>query len=364
MDSVRRGTSQAVALSSRCVVTADVHRILLIKPSSLGDIVHAMPVVAALKARWPTARLTWLVKRQWAELAERIEGVDRVWPLDGSIAGWLRSVPALRSERWDLVVDLQGLLRSALIGWLSGGPVRVGFANGREGSPWLYTERVTVPTADMHAVDRYLLVATAAGAPFHREPQFRFKIQEQDQTAVQDLLRSRGIGKDQSWIAMHVSARWETKRWPLESFAAVADRLTKEGLGPIVVMGSVNERHEVEHLKALAKSSLVDVAGAVPLGCLPAFLSEAAAMVTNDSGPMHIAAAVGTPVVALFGPTSPIRTGPYGNRHSVLTHEVPCRPCFSRACRNEEPLACLKGIELEKVVQEASRLVVLERSQN
>jgi heptosyltransferase I len=136
----------------------------------------------------------------------------------------------------------------------------------------------------------------------------------------------------------------------------VADQLTKEGLGPIVVMGSQDERHEMERLKQLTTTTLVDLTGAVPLGCLPVFLSKAAAMITNDSGPMHIAAAVGTPVVALFGPTSAIRTGPYGSRHTVLTHEVPCRPCFSRRCRNEEPLACLNGIAPEAVVQEATRL--------
>jgi lipopolysaccharide heptosyltransferase I len=335
----------------------DMQRILLIKPSSLGDIVHSMPVVAALKQRWPAAHLTWLVKRQWAELVERIEGVDRVWPFDATVGGALRVLPALRSERWDLVLDLQGLFRSAAIGRLSGGRVRVGFANGREGSPWFYTTRVPVPTSEMHAVDRYLLVAAAVGAPLQGPPQFRFKMPEQDQAAVQSLLRSRGIAREQRWIAMHVSARWRTKRWPLESFATVADRLMKEGLGPIVVMGSLDERKEVERLKQLTTTSLVDLTGAVPLGCLPAFLSKAAAMITNDSGPMQIAAAVGTPVVALFGPTSATRTGPYGHHHTVLTHQVPCRPCFSRVCRNEEPLACLNGIAPGAVVQEATRLI-------
>ncbi|ALA59918.1 glycosyltransferase family 9 protein [Nitrospira moscoviensis] len=326
-----------------------VQRILLIKPSSLGDIVHTMPVVAAVKQRWPAAHLTWLVKRRWAELVERIEGVDRVWPFDATLGGALRVLPALRSERWDLVLDLQGLFRSAVIGRLSGGGVRVGFANGREGSPWFYTTRVPVPTSEMHAVDRYLLAAEAVGAAPLGEPRFRFKIDEQDQRVVRELLRSRGV-QDQSWIAMHVSARWETKRWPLESFAAVADQLTKEGLGPLVVMGGEGERSEVERLKRLVTSSVIDVAGAVPLGYLPAFLSKAAAMITNDSGPMHIAAAVGTPVVALFGPTSVRRTGPYGDQHTVLTHEISCRPCFSRICRNGEPLACLTQITPARVV--------------
>lgn len=328
---------------------SDMPRILLIKPSSLGDIVHTLPVVAAVKQQWPAAHLTWLVKRQWAELVERVEGVDRVWPLNAGVGSWLGQVRALRAEPWDLVIDLQGLLRSAAIGWLSGGSVRVGFANGREGSPWFYTKRVAVPTPDMHAVDRYLLVAAAVGARPQGTPRFQFKMLERDTAEVRDLFHQRGISLDKPWVAMHVSARWVTKRWPLRSFAAVADQLSKDGLGPIVVMGSRDEQGEVAELKALTKTSMIDVAGAIPLGCLPVFLSKAAAMITNDSGPMHIAAAVGTPVVALFGPTSQIRTGPYGPNHAVLTHDVSCRPCFSRRCKNADRLACLTHIQPEQV---------------
>ncbi len=330
---------------------SDMPRILLIKPSSLGDIVHTLPVVAAVKQQWPAAHLTWLVKRQWAELVERVEGVDRVWPLDAGVGSWLGQVRALRAEPWDLVIDLQGLLRSAAIGWLSGGSVRVGFANGREGSPWFYSKRVAVPTPDMHAVDRYLLVAAAVGARPQGTPRFQFKMLERDTAEVRDLFHQRGISLDKLWVAMHVSARWVTKRWPLRSFAAVADQLSKDGLGPIVVMGSRDEQGEVAELKALTKTSMIDVAGAIPLGCLPAFLSKAAAMITNDSGPMHVAAALGTPVVALFGPTSPIRTGPYGPNHAVLTHEVSCRPCFSRVCRHSPTLECLHEITPQDVVK-------------
>ena len=141
----------------------EYRQILVIKPSSLGDIVHAMPTLAALRQTFPQARLTWLVKRQWASLVERIDGVDRAWAVDPGLSGWLSQVPGLRKERFDVAVDLQGLFRSAAIGWLSGAPERIGFANGREGSPWWYSRLVSVPTPDMHAVDRYLLVADAIG---------------------------------------------------------------------------------------------------------------------------------------------------------------------------------------------------------
>ena len=338
----------------------DVQRILLIKPSSLGDIVHAFPVVAALKERWPAAQITWLVKRQWADLVERAEGVDHVWPVDATVQSWLGQVSALRAERFNLAVDLQGLFRSGALARLSGAPRRIGFANGREGSPWFYTQRVPVPAEEMHAVDRNLLVAAVLEAYPRGTPQFRFKMLDADVATVREALEQQGVSIEQPWVAMNVSARWSTKRWPLRSFAAVLDQLYKEDLGPVVVIGGSDERQDTHQLKALTKSPFIDLTGTVPLGCLPALLSKASVMITNDSGPMHIAAALGIPVVALFGPTSAVRTGPYGTGHRVLTGQVPCRPCFSRVCRHSPEMECLHLITPNDVVEAARRLLTAQ----
>ncbi|MEP6934790.1 MAG: glycosyltransferase family 9 protein [Nitrospirota bacterium] len=331
----------------------DYCRILLIKPSSLGDIVHAMPTCAAIRRAYPKARLTWLVKRQWAGLVERIEGVDRVWPVESTFAGWLSQISLLRAERFDLVVDLQGLFRSAAIGWLSGSPLLVGFTNGREGSPWFYSRRVPVPQLDMHAVDRYLLVAKAVGAVESGAPEFRFRIPHTDYDEIDRLLTRSGVTPGTSWVAMNVSARWPTKRWPAASFAEVADRLQQEGCGAVVLIGGSDERAEVIAVSGTMKTPAIDLAGATTVGLLPALLSRASLLITNDSGPMHIAAAVGTPVVALFGPTSAARTGPYGAGHGVLTGKVPCSPCFSRICHNPSPLECLRTVSPEQVLAAA-----------
>jgi lipopolysaccharide heptosyltransferase II len=332
-------------------------RILLIKPSSLGDIIHALPVVSAIKAQWPGAHLTWLVKRRWAEIVDRAEGVDRVWRVEETVGSWLGQVRGLRAERFDLAVDLQGLFRSGALARLSGAPTRIGFANGREGSPWFYTTFVSVPDREMHAVDRYLLAAEALGVRLDGVPRFRLKILAADMEVVQDAFRRQGVSVDQPWVAMNVSARWPTKRWLSSSFAAVIDRLHQEGLGPVVVIGSADDRYGVEQLKTTAKSPFIDLTGAIPLGCLPALLSKAALMITNDSGPMHVAAALGTPVVAMFGPTSALRTGPYGAGHRVLTGLVPCRPCFNRVCRHSPEMECLHLITPNDVAEAARRLL-------
>lgn len=328
----------------------DYRHILLIKPSSLGDIVHAMPTCAAIRRVYPKARLTWLVKRAWHGLVERIDGVDRVWPVESTLTGWLSQVFLLRAERFDLVVDLQGLFRSAAIGWLSGSPLLVGLANGREGSPWFYSRRVPVPQLEMHAVDRYLLVAKAVGAVEAGTPEFRFRIPQADHDEVDRLLSRSGVTPGTSWVAMNVSARWPTKRWPAASFAEVADRLQQEGFGAVVMIGGPDERADVAAVSAMMKTPAIDLAGATTVGLLPALLSKASLLITNDSGPMHIAAAVGTPVVALFGPTSAVRTGPYGAGHSVLTGKAPCSPCFSRFCKNASYLACLTDITPDRVL--------------
>ncbi len=331
----------------------DYRHILLIKPSSMGDIVHAMPTCVAIRRAYPKARLTWLVKREWAGLVERIEGVDRVWPVDSTLTGWLAQVPSLRAEHFDLVVDLQGLLRSAAIGWLSGSPLFVGFATGREGSPWFYSKSVPVPSLEMHAVDRYLLVAKAVGASEPGIPEFRFRIPQSDHEEVDRLLLRSGVVPGTSWVAMNVSARWPTKRWPFESFAEVADRLQHEGYGAVVLIGGPDERVAVAAVRGKMKVPAIDLTGATPVGLLPALLRRASLLLTNDSGPMHIAAAVGTPVVALFGPTSALLTGPYGVGHHVLTGTVACRPCFSRTCRNALPLECLRAVSPEQVLAAA-----------
>jgi heptosyltransferase-1 len=332
--------------------------ILFIKPSSLGDIIHALPTFAAIRRRFPRARIAWLVKQEWAGIVERVEGVDEVVAVEPGFFGWLSRVPALRARRFDLAVDLQGLFRSGAMAWLSGARTRVGLAGAREGSAWFYTRTVSVPAADLHAVDRYLLIAKSLGAAVDRAPEFRFRDLDQDRPAVARLLAGHGIQAGDVWIALNLSARWATKRWPLQSFARVAEGLAQEGLGRVVLIGGPDDGAEAEKMTQLmsrGSAAPVDLTGQTSVGLLPALLQSASLLVTNDSGPMHVAAAVGTPVVALFGPTNPMKTGPYGGQHLVLTSGVPCRPCYSRRCGNQVQLECLTSIAPAQALEAARK---------
>ncbi len=336
----------------------DVRRLLIIKPSSLGDVVHALPTLAALRRQFPSTRLTWLVKREWADVLEGNPDLDDVLALDLSVKGWPTAMRAVRSGRFDLVVDLQGLLRSAMLGWLSGSPARVGFANGREGSPWLYTHRVPVPDMSMHAVDRYLLIARFLGAGPEKPRPSAFHLPQESaaEARVEALLAAAGVQAGTMLAALNPSARWTTKQWPIESFAAVGDWLQRQGVR-VVVIGGREERPAGEAVMRAMHGAPIDLAGKTTLKELIALLRRVRVFITNDSGPMHLAAAVGTPVIALFGPTDPARTGPYGDGHTILRSGVPCSPCFSRRCANAVKLECLTTIGPQAVIESAAKLL-------
>lgn len=337
----------------------DCRRLLIIKPSSLGDVAHALPTVAALRRRFQTARLTWLVKREWAEVLEGNPDIDEVLAVDLSFSGWPAAIQRVRAGRFDLVVDLQGLLRSALLSKVSGAPVRVGFANGREGSPWFYTDRVPVPILGMHAVDRYLLIPRFLGASAEPPPVSDFPLPA-DPAAddrVSALLASEHIRSGTVLVAMNPTARWATKQWSPASCAETADRLQQQGDVRVVLIGGGEDRVVGERVIRHMRTVPIDLIGKTTLKELIALLRRALVLVTNDSGPMHLAAAVGTPVVALFGPTDPARTGPYGPGHVVLRSGVPCSPCFSRRCTNANLMECLTTIRAEQVVEAATKLM-------
>jgi heptosyltransferase-1 len=335
----------------------EFHRILLIKPSSLGDIIHALPTAAALRRAFPSASLTWLVKREWAEVLESNPHVDRVMPLDSSMRGWSSAVRAIRSDRFDLVVDAQGLFRSALLGWLSGAPVRVGFSAGREGSSLFYTQRVPLPHPVLHAVDRCLMLAWALGAPRDsRRLEFPLPQDPATETRVSNLLLAEGIAPGAILAGVNPSARWPTKQWSPASFAAVADRLQEEGV-VVVIVGARSDRSVVDELMSRMKRPPVDLCGKTGIKDLIALFRRVRVLITNDSGPMHVAAAVGTPVVALFGPTDPARTGPYGAGHVALRSDIPCSPCLHRGCTNALKMECLTSIGPEQVIHEALEVI-------
>jgi len=330
-------------------------RILLIKPSSLGDIIHGLPVLAACKAHWPDAQIDWAVKREWAGLLTGHPMLRRVVFFPGSLWEGLRAWPALRRDSYDMVLELQGLLRSGLYAALTGCPVRVGFDDGREGSSWFYSRRVKVSNDAVHAVDRCLDLVRRIGVTIASTPAFPVPDVKKQQEWVDDLWRRNQIRDGEAVCIVHPSARWPTKRWPAQCFAQLADRLIVQERTRVMIVGSAAEASQIEQMSRQMSQPAINLAGQTDLLQLAALLRRSNLLVSNDSGPMHLAAAVGTPVVAIFGPTDPSRVGPYGAGHLVLRKETDCSRCTRRACIRDA--LCMKAIGVGEVF-EAVRAVV------
>jgi len=333
-------------------------KFLIIKPSSLGDIIHALPVAAAIKAGIPDARIDWVAGKGYEEILEGNPAIRSVITFDrgmlrgkGRAASLLRLIKELRRERYDAVIDLQGLIRSALMAITSRSPRRIGFGNAREGAPFFYTDKITVPEGAIHAVDRYMLALAALGLKPGPVAGFHISISTDDEARADAVLRKKGIRPGEPFIAVTPSARWTAKRWPLDRFIEVSELILKEKGIKYILLGSSRDK---ELFKGAAPVN--SAFGETSLKGLAAVLKRAKVLLTNDSGPMHIAAAVGTPVAAIFGPTDPCRTGPYGKGHRVITAGMECSPCFRRECSG---VKCLTGVTVEQVYNDI--LTMLER---
>lgn len=330
-------------------------KILIIKPSSLGDVIHALPVAASLKSGIPDARIDWVVGSPFMDILEGNPDIERLIPFDRGLLKGGRAVSnltaflgELRRERYELVIDLQGLLRSALMAAACRAGRRVGFANAREGAPFFYTDKVPVPDVNIHAVDRYLLTLRHLGLNADARPQFKIHTGAEADSQAEAIIRAAGIADGEPFAAIAPSARWETKRWPASNFLELARRIGKERGLKALFVGSAGDRGLFDGLDVSGLEGSFAF-GRTTLKGLAALLGRATVLITNDSGPMHVAAAVGTPCAAFFGPTDHKRTGPYGDGHRIISAGVECAPCFRRDCKD---VKCLTGITVEMAYAE------------
>ncbi len=307
-------------------------RVCILKPSALGDIAHALPVLTSLRERYPAARLSWVVNAGSAGLLAGHPHLDEVIPFDrGAFRGspaaavryGLRFANRLRAKRFDLVLDLQGLARTGLMCAASGARERVGFADAREGSRHAYTRLVETPPA-MHAVDRYWLAAQAIGAG-HGAPRFVLPVAAAEAAAVHRLFADL----PRPVIAVAAGAKWVTKRWPPTHFAELLNRL---GRGSVVLVGSADDTPLSAEVAAGLRSPALDLTGRTPLPRLVAVLAAADAMLANDTGPLHVAAALGTRCVSPYLCTRVRRHGPYTSPGGGVETAVPCGGSYLKQC--------------------------------
>lgn len=334
-------------------------RILIIKPSSLGDIVHGLPVLAALRRRFPDAYVAWLAARPFAPLLQghpllnEIIVFDRkhfgkMWFNPRSFVDFWRFVAGVRRRRFDWVIDLQGLFRSGFLAAASGASLRAGFSNARECGWIFYTKRVRATRND-HAVARNLALARAIDLPL-AQPEFPLPVHEGAMASAAAKLQAAAGRPLDAYIAVLPGARWQSKQWPVAHVASLLDRLHERGHPAAVLLGAPDESPLAASIVAACRvAQPANLVGQTSLTELTALLQTAEHVVAMDSGPMHIAAALGRPLTAIFGPTNPHRTGPYTKAGRALQLDLPCVPCYRRTC----PLGhhnCLRTMEPQMVV--------------
>ena len=334
--------------------------ILIIKPSSLGDVVHALPALDALRRAFPEATITWMIRREFAPLLECVKGLDEVMLFDRKAlgrwyapAGWaaLRTlIERLRGGRYDLVLDLQGLLRTAIFSRLSGCPVRVGMADAREFAPLFYTHKVRPAEGSLHMVDRCRAAMAAVGAgEFDTQIVFDPPV-----TAVEHanrLLDEAGLTPGRFAVLIPGSAH-PSKCWPIDRFAAVAERIVKDYGLAVAAVGTAGEKRIVSALQQVCAVPIADLSGRTTIPQLVAVLQRAAMAVSNDTGPGHIAVAAQTPTVLVFGPTNPQWVGPYQQPDAVVAVDPERR---GRAIRSRNPAHRIERVSTQSVMDAIDR---------
>lgn len=319
-------------------------RIALLKPSALGDIIHSLPVLTALRRHYPHAHITWVVNRTYAPLLRGHRDLDDILPFDrrashggwsAAARSWLGFLRELRRRRFDLAIDLQGLFRTAVMMTATGAKRRVGLSTAREGATWTYTDVVAVADFNaLHAVERCWRIAEAFGigdAP----KEFRIPIPVEARRWAEAATH----GYPRPWLMLGPGARWRTKRWPPQHFAALAQRAWDAFGGTVFLVGGADEMPAARAVCRHLSGPCRDLTGRTTLPQLAALLQCADAMLANDTGPLHLAAALGRPIVAPYTCTRVRLNGPYPPQPGAVETTVPCRGSYIKRCSRLECMA-------------------------
>lgn len=340
-----------------------MRNVLIIKLRYIGDVLLATPTVRAIKAVRPDVRVSMMVNRGTEDVLLGNPDLDEIIVLDkGSLTAQSRLIAELRYRRFDTVIDLTDGDRSAFLSWISGAPVRIGFNDEHRWRGRYYTQVVQpMPSpGTRHRIDRDLEALKLMGIQADsKDPQLWLTPEEENN--ADQLLDQFGVQRLQSMVILQPGARYWFKAWPPERYAELAERLMSQYGCQVLLGGDDQDIDLAQEIQRMAKSSLVLMAGRTTIKQFAAIAKKSTLFVGSDSGAMHIASAVGTPLVALFGPSSPREWGPRGGPVEVLYKEIDCRSCFHPTCtRGEEN--CMRLIAVEEVWGAAKRLLPAGKS--
>jgi lipopolysaccharide heptosyltransferase I len=336
-----------------------IKKILIIKPSALGDIVQAMPAACCLAKSFPDAEIHWFVRPECVALLENHPCIHKIilfrrkelgkwWYKPSAFSELVRLIKQLREEKYDIVFDFQGRFRSAIFAFFSGCKQRIGMSGTQEITGLFYTRKIA--QSSVHLVDFFLDMVCSAGAK-KGKVEFGLKPQPRAIAETQKILSENKIDKD-NYAIFVPSATVEAKKWPIENFAALAEKVNAKYRCGVVAVGTEPEKPVAEKLKSLSKTPVVNLAGKTNIAQLIALLAGAKVVVSNDTGPAHIAAALGTPMVLIFGFTNPSRVGPYGRNETVAAIDANKR---GTQVESTNPAHNIKNVTVETVFDLISR---------
>ena len=339
-------------------MAADYKNILIIKPSALGDIAISLPILASVRASFPNAKITWMVRPEFAPLLEGNPNLDSVLLFDRKTLGnWWRSPKAfgslfsflksLRTSKFDLVLDLQGLFRTALFAFLTGCSRRLGLSTAREFATLFYTDKVS-PGDAIHVRDSYLRMLKAAGGE-KIVGDYGLAALPDAVSKVSSLLDEKGVTRD--YAVFIPGAAHENKCWPADKFAALADRIESEFGLSIIATGVASEKSIADAINEKASGNVMNLAGCTNIQELVAVLSKAKIVISNDTGPGHIAVALQDPIVMIFGPTNPARIEPYGCENAVAVIDADKR---GRAIGSDDPAYKVEKVPVDLVFEKVT----------
>ncbi len=316
-------------------------KILIIRLSSLGDILHALPAFAGLRASFPEARIDWLVAGQCKLLLSAVRGIDTVHVL-GSTPPQPRSryrysgrqvwntIRNMRARQYDFSIDFQGLLKTAFLGFVSGSEMRLGFSKDLVREPpahWFYHRTLAKPQKQVHVLALNQMLAGLTGAQA-ASTSCEFHVAEDDQRTIDSLLNKNQL---RDFVVINPGGGWATKRWSPERYGILAERIQAELGLPVVVTTGPGE-------DMFYRTIAAQCSGHAPLHFPVSFLQlipllrKTRLLIGGDTGPFHLACALGTATVGIFGPTSPVRNGPWREGDEVVVHTLPCSYCYGRTC--------------------------------
>ena len=346
---------------------AQPHNILIIRLSSLGDVLMSVPAVRALRQRFPDAHISWLAEGSVTGILAHQDFIDEVifFPRAAltrhlkkghlATAAYILGdfLKSLRRREYDWIVDLHGIAKSVALMFIARGKKRIGFGKtfAKDMSHLFYNERVNGPEKRIHKVERNMLAARYLGCD-RPAPDKPLLVHDSVRTYIDDFFRSHNIHPPVFAINPFASRGSTFKKWPLERYADLIQRIRRERMGSVVIIWGPGEREEAQRLAAMVGDSAC-LACQTDIAQLYALLARASVYVGGDTGTTHLASAANVPVLSIFGPTDFIVNRPYSKNSTILRKEMPCSPCKNKDCKTRE---CLMAISSDEVFEALQKL--------